>query len=197
MGGDHVDDEVRRAVFLDRDGVLNALVPDPESGKPESPLHAIDTELLPGASDAVDALRRADWLVVVASNQPAAAKGKATLAQLQAVHHRVRDALPPLDGWRYCLHHPEGADQRLAGPCLCRKPAPGLLIEAAFELELDLAESWFIGDSDSDVAAGIAAGCRTILVEHPESAHRRSGNAEADWRAADLAGAVRSILALP
>ena len=188
---------MRRAVFLDRDGVLNALVPDPDTGKPESPLHAMDTQLLPGAPDAVDALRRAGWVVVVASNQPAAAKGKATLSQLQAVHHRVRDALPPIDGWRYCLHHPDGPDERLGGPCLCRKPAPGLLIEAAFELELDLPNSWFIGDSDSDVVAGTAAGCRTILVEHPESAHRRSGSAEADWHAADVAGAVRSILALP
>jgi D-glycero-D-manno-heptose 1,7-bisphosphate phosphatase len=188
---------VSRAVFLDRDGVLNALAPDPQTGRPESPLHAKDVALLPGASEAVEALRRAGWSVVVASNQPAAAKGTATLSQLQLVHQRVREALPPLDGWRYCLHHPEGTDPRLGGPCLCRKPAPGLLIEAAFELELELADSWFIGDSDSDVAAGVAGGCRTILVEHPESAHRRSGKAEADWHAGDLAGAVRSILALP
>lgn len=194
MGGHDVE-PVRRAVFLDRDGVLNALVPDPESGRPESPLHAMDTELLPDAPAAVDALRRAGWLVVVVSNQPAAAKGKATLAALQAVHHKVRDALPPIDGWRYCLHHPDGTDDRLAGPCLCRKPAPGLLIEAAFELELDLAASWLVGDSDTDIAAGIAAGCRTLLVEHPDSAHRRSGSAEADWHAADLPGAVRTILA--
>jgi D-glycero-D-manno-heptose 1,7-bisphosphate phosphatase len=188
---------MRPAVFLDRDGVLNALVPDPETGRPESPLHAKDVQALRGASEAVDALRRAGWVVVVISNQPAAAKGKATLSQLQAVHHRVRDGLPPLDGWRYCLHHPEGSDQRLGGPCLCRKPAPGLLIEAAFELELDLPASWCVGDSDTDVEAGVAAGCRTVLVEHPESAHRRSGKEEADWHAADVAGAVRSILALP
>lgn len=188
---------MRPAVFLDRDGVLNALVPDPETGRPESPLRASDTALLPGASEAVDALRRAGWAVVVASNQPAAAKGKATLEDLRAVHHHVRDALPPVEAWRYCLHHPEGTVARLAGPCQCRKPAPGLLIAAAFELDLELPESWMVGDSDSDVAAGVAAGCRTVLIEHEPSAHRRSGTMAADRHAADLTGAVRAILALP
>ena len=183
-----------RAVFLDRDGVLNGLVPDPDSGRPESPLHAMDVRTLPGASEAVEALRRAGWAVVVVSNQPAAAKGNATLDDLRAVHHHVRDALPPLDGWRYCLHHPEGTVERLAGPCACRKPAPGLLIAAAFELDLDLPESWIVGDSDTDVEAGIAAGCRTVLVEHADSAHRRSGGAAADRHASDVGGAVRAIL---
>jgi D-glycero-D-manno-heptose 1,7-bisphosphate phosphatase len=153
--------------------------------------------LLPGAPEAVDALRRAGWAVVVASNQPAAAKGTATLDDLRAVHHRLRDALPPLDGWRYCLHHPDAAVELLAGPCPCRKPAPGLLITAAFELDLDLPESWMVGDADTDVEAGIAAGCRTILVEHPDSAHRRKGTTAADRHAADITGAVRAILDQP
>jgi D-glycero-D-manno-heptose 1,7-bisphosphate phosphatase len=185
----------RPAVFLDRDGVLNAAVPDPVSGLPESPLHARDTRVLPGAAEAVAALLGAGWAVVVASNQPGAAKGKATLEELRAVHAAVRDALPPLDGWRYCLHHPQGVAPQLSGTCPCRKPAPGLLLAAAFELDLDLPASWMVGDSDGDIGAGRAAGCRTILVEHADTAHRRGAGPEPHARAADLAAAVALVLA--
>ncbi len=168
---------MRPAILLDRDGVLNALVPHPDSGRPESPLRAADTELMPGAAEAVARLREAGWALVVASNQPSAAKATATIEELRAVHRVVRDALPDLDGWRYCLHHPEGTVAPYAGPCPCRKPAPGLMLAAAFELDLDLAASWMVGDADSDVEAGAAAGCRTALIAHPGSEHRRSGDA--------------------
>jgi D-glycero-D-manno-heptose 1,7-bisphosphate phosphatase len=178
----------RRAVFLDRDGVLNAVVPDPVTGRPESPLHARDTELLPGVADEVRALQADGWAVVVASNQPGAAKGKASLEDLYGVHAVVRDGLPDIDGWRYCLHHPDGVDPLLSGPCPCRKPAPGMLIEAAFVLDLDLRSSWMVGDSDGDVSAGSAAGCRTVLAEHPDSVHRRSAGVTPTLTVASLPG---------
>lgn len=188
----------RPAVFLDRDGVLCELVPDPLSGTPESPYAPEDVALVPGAAAAVRSLRDAGFATVVASNQPAAAKGRLTCAELRAVHDRVlallaaEDAAP--DAWRYCPHHPDGTVPELAGPCACRKPGDGLLREAAADLGLDLAASWMVGDSDTDVAAGQAAGCRTVLLAHPGSAHRRAGAARPTFTAPDLAVAVGRIV---
>lgn len=179
----------RRAVFLDRDGVLVEPVTDPRSGLPESPYRPEDVTLTEGATAALAALREAGWTLVVASNQPAAAKGTVTRAALEAVHARVAALLGDLiDDWRYCFHHPDAGDA-----CDCRKPAPGMLLAAAAELDLDLGASWMVGDSDSDVAAGRAAGCRTVLVTHPGSAHRRPGEAGATLTASRFPLAVRAI----
>lgn len=188
----------RRAAFLDRDGVLNALVPDPASGRLESPLDPRDVRLLPGAAAAARQLAAAGYALVGVSNQPAAAKGKISLEQLQEVQERALELLAAegvrFDGFRLCLHHPEAVVAELAGPCDCRKPAPGMLLDAAAELELDLPSSWMIGDTDTDIAAGHAAGCRTALIEHPGSAHKRDGGAGADLGADDLPAAVVAIL---
>ncbi len=188
----------RPAAFLDRDGVLDALVPDPVSGNFESPLHPRDVRLLPGAAAAARRLADAGFVLVGVSNQPAAAKGVVPLEQLLAVQERVLELLAAedvsFDGFRLCLHHPEGVVPDLSGPCACRKPAPGMLLDAATELELDLVSSWMVGDTDTDVAAGRAAGCRTALVESPGSAHKRAGAADADLKAPDLARAAAAIL---
>jgi D-glycero-D-manno-heptose 1,7-bisphosphate phosphatase len=184
----------RAAAFLDRDGVLNELVPNLLTGAPESPLQVDDVRLLAGAATAVRELARAGFVLVCVSNQPAAAKGEASVAQLRAVHERVVELLAQegavLDASRLCLHHPAGSTRELTGSCACRKPAPGMLLDAAAELGLDLSDSWMIGDADADVAAGRAAGCRTILLEHPPSAHRRMGAGRHAHLAADLASAV-------
>ena len=192
---------LRPAVLLDRDGVLNGLVLDPRLGRPEGPLRPVDAELLPGAGEAVRALQTAGWIVVVVSNQPAAAKATVTLGALGAVHERIASALAAEgaspDAWRYCLHHPDGVVEGLSGPCLCRKPAPGMLLAAAIELGLDLSRSWMVGDADSDVTAGDRAGCRTIRVAHPGSAHRRSEAVTPDHDVADVAAAAQLILSCP
>ena len=187
-----------RAVFLDRDGVLNEPVPDPVDGRPESPWRASDVALCVGAAAAVKALVEAGFEPVVVSNQPAAAKGKTTVEDLHAVNARVRELLAA-DGadirtWKICLHHPEATVPELAGGCDCRKPAPGMLLEAASELGISLSGSWIAGDSDADIGAGRAAGCRTVLVEHPLTAHRRSAGVKADATAIDLQGAAAIIL---
>jgi D-glycero-D-manno-heptose 1,7-bisphosphate phosphatase len=118
--------------------------------------------------------------------------------RLQAVHERVVELLSAegveLSGSRLCLHHPEGVVSELMGPCDCRKPAPGMLLDAAHALELDLASSWMLGDTDADVHAGLAAGCRTVLIEYPGSAHKRLGHATPDLLAADLADGVAQLL---
>lgn len=189
---------LRRAVFLDRDGVLNALVPDPLSGRWESPLRPEDVRLLPGAAAAARELADAGFALVGVSNQPAAAKGTVTLEQLLATHERVLELLLAegvrFDGFYLCTHHPDAVVADLRGPCDCRKPAPGMLLQAAAELELDLAASWMVGDTDTDVGAGRAAGCRTVLVENPRSDHKRGGDVTADVAVADLATAVAPIV---
>ena len=193
------DERVRAAVFLDRDGVLVEPVTDALLGTPESPYRAEDVALVAGAAEAIRALRAQGFLLVGVSNQPAAAKGNATLADLRAVHERTVELLAAhgadLDDWRYCLHHPAGVDGELGRPCDCRKPAPGLLLAAAADREIDLARSWMVGDSDSDVAAGIAAGTRTVLVEHRATAHRRHGDVAADLTVEDLNSATSAITA--
>lgn len=185
------------AVFLDRDGIINRLVHDPGTGTPESPYDPADVELETDAPWALEALAEAGYTLVVASNQPAAAKGSATAEQLDAVHERVVELLGPvasrIAAWRYCRHHPDSADPTLR-ECDCRKPSPGLLLDAARELELDLGRSWMVGDAERDVEAGRSAGCRTMLVENPDSAHRRPSATSADATAVTLRSAIGAIL---
>jgi len=184
-------------VFLDRDGVVNELVWNQRAAAYESPYDADQVALAPGAADAVAALRGVGLVLVAASNQPAAAKGYVGLEQLRAVHDRLvsllRAAGAELDDYRYCFHHPEGVDAQLGVACACRKPRPGMLLDAARAIGLDLGRSWMVGDSDIDVEAGQAAGCRTVLIENPRSAHRRRGEVTPDARAPDLVTAARVI----
>ena len=192
---------LRSAVFIDRDGVINELVPDSITGRPESPLRSDDVRLLPGAAETVQRLHEAGYVLVGVSNQPAAAKGSILVKDLLSLHARVVSLLAEsgavLDDWRLCMHHPQGVVPGLAKVCSCRKPAPGLLLDAARELNLDLATSWMIGDTDADIGAGLAAGCKTILVDQPSSAHKRDGSANQHWSARDLQQAADIVLAVP
>lgn len=170
------------------------LVPDALTGTDESPYHPADVELVAGVVDALRLLKRLGFVLVVASNQPAAAKGRRSLADLEAVHRRTVELLyvggVALDGWRYCFHHPAGVVESLSGECACRKPKPGLLLGAAAELEIDLARSWMVGDASTDVEAGHQVGCATILIDHPGSAHRRPPSGRRpDYTALDLLAA--------
>jgi D-glycero-D-manno-heptose 1,7-bisphosphate phosphatase len=191
----------RRAVFLDRDGTINALVTDPVSARPESPLRVEDVQLIPGAAAAARRLIEAGWVLVGISNQPAAAKGTVTLAQLAAIQARVIDLMAAegvaFTDFRICKHHPRGIVPGLSGSCDCRKPKPGLLLEAASANQIGLSASWMIGDSDADVLAGQAAGCRTVLLEHPPSAHRRSDAVNPTVVMPELGAATRWILSAP
>jgi D-glycero-D-manno-heptose 1,7-bisphosphate phosphatase len=188
----------RPAAFLDRDGVLNEAVPDPVSGALESPLEVEDVRLLPGAAMAVGELAQAGYSLVCVSNQPAAAKGKTTVQCLKAVHERVIELLGhegvQLEASRLCPHHPEGVVPELSGPCACRKPAPGMLFDAAAAVAIDLSASWMLGDTDADVQAGQAAGCGTVLIGYPGSAHKRLGRASPEVLAVDLADGVAQLL---
>jgi D-glycero-D-manno-heptose 1,7-bisphosphate phosphatase len=188
----------RPAVFLDRDGVLDELVDDAESKGGESPLRVDDVALCAEVGSSIARLRERGYVVIGVTNQPAAAKGRVSLADLEAVQARVVDLLASeaaeLDGWRWCLHHPAGVTPLLAVACACRKPAPGMLLEAAASFDLDLGRSWIVGDTDADAAAGAAAGCRAVIVTNPASAHKRLDGSRGDLRARDLAAAVELIL---
>jgi D-glycero-D-manno-heptose 1,7-bisphosphate phosphatase len=187
-----------RAVFVDRDGVVNELVPDRVSGLPESPLRVEDVALVPRAADALKALSDAGWLLIGVSNQPAAAKGTVTVARLEAVQAQVRELLRQegvaFDAFRLCLHHPDGVVPELSGPCVCRKPAPGMLLDAGRSLGVDFASCWMIGDTDSDVVAGRSAGCKTVLVEHQGSVHKRGQDASPDAVVPNLYAATQIVL---
>lgn len=184
---------------MDRDGVLNELVPDPVSGLGESPLSVTEVRLIPGAAAAAASLARRGFVLVCVSNQPAAAKGRASIAQLRAVHERVLELLAEegveVASSRLCLHHEHGVVPALSGSCDCRKPAPGMLLAAAGELGIDLSNSWMVGDTDADIAAGRAAGCMTLLLDNPGSVHKRLQAVEPDLRAGDLGEGATAICA--
>jgi D-glycero-D-manno-heptose 1,7-bisphosphate phosphatase len=146
---------VRPAVFLDRDGVINAAVV--RAGKPYPPARVEDVEILPGVEAALGELRRAGYVLVVVTNQPDVARGAQRRETVDAIHARLRAALP-LDAV-YCCFHDD------ADACACRKPAPGLVLDAARDLALDLAASFLVGDRWRDIEAGAAAGCRTVFID--------------------------------
>jgi D-glycero-D-manno-heptose 1,7-bisphosphate phosphatase len=146
----------RRAVFLDRDGVINAAVV--RDGKPYPPADVAAVEILPGVAAALTQLGLAGFVRVVVTNQPDVARGKQTREAIDAIHAHLRRELP-LDAIYACFH--DDADR-----CTCRKPAPGMLLDAARDLDLDLPNSFMIGDRWRDIDAGIAAGCRTIFINH-------------------------------
>jgi len=149
-----------RAVFLDRDGTINREVD--YLSQPEQ------LELLPGAAQAIALLNQAQIPVVVVTNQAGVARGFFTLEQVHAVHHRLDELLAAddahIDHYYICPHHPTPGIALLPVECDCRKPKPGLLLQAARELNLDLSGSVMIGDKLVDIEAGRAAGCATILV---------------------------------
>lgn len=161
----------RPAVFLDRDGVVNAMVYDPEHGLLDSPSTVDQVRLLEDAIPFVKAVKKAGFPVFLVTNQPGIAKGTLTHARLAAIHAhllaRFDRAGCPLDGVYVCTHHPKGTpagDPAHIKECDCRKPRPGMLLHAAREHGIDLARSYMVGDGLTDVQAGRAAGCKTVLV---------------------------------
>jgi D-sedoheptulose 7-phosphate isomerase len=190
----------KRAVFLDRDGVINRYAYNSEFGTMDTPATPEQFELLPRAGEAIAELNQLGLSVIVVSNQPGVAKGKLTPQLLDAITAKMVKELAAvgarLDQVLYCLHHPEASVAEYRAKCDCRKPSPGLLLRAAKEWELDLAESFLVGDGVQDILAGRAAGVGTVLL-----ASRRctvceefaSRGAQPGCVAGDLKQAVRAI----
>jgi len=145
----------RRAVFLDRDGVLNESIV--RQGKPYAPLSLAGFKLLPGVGDALQSLRDAGFLNIVVTNQPDVSAGKAKREDIDAIHAELKKL--PIDEVKVCFHG--DAEQ-----CACRKPRPGLLLEAASEHAIDLPSSFLVGDRWRDVGAAHAAGCTALFVDY-------------------------------
>jgi D-glycero-D-manno-heptose 1,7-bisphosphate phosphatase len=191
---------MKPAVFLDRDGVINELVLNPATGEFEPP-HSPDKLVL--VSDAIPALcdlQAAGFDLFLVSNQPDYAKGKTTLEQIRSVHEKL-DHIFESNGIRfrdyyYCYHHPQGIVPEYSYLCECRKPKPYFLVKAARDYGIDLAHSWMVGDRDTDIECGKAAGTLTILVLDPHSAGYR-GSGCPDYLAKNIRGAVRIILKNP
>ncbi|HKZ50241.1 MAG TPA: HAD family hydrolase [Dehalococcoidia bacterium] len=158
-----------RAVFLDRDGVINATLWNSTEEKWDSPYTLEDFQLLPGTAQAIRSMNELGYLTVVISNQPGVAKGKCSPQFLDALDRKMLLDLAQedarLDAIYYCLHHPDAQVESLRVACGCRKPKPDLLLRAARDFQIDLESSYFIGDQGVDVEAGLAAGCRTVLVQ--------------------------------
>ena len=146
---------VTRAVFLDRDGVINANVL--RDGKPVAPTRFADFRILPGVEDAAHRLKDAGYLLIVVTNQPDLRTGRTPRSEIDAMHAEILQRLP-IDAIKICDH--TDADQ-----CNCRKPKPGMLLEAAGEFGVDLRDSYLVGDRWRDIVAGQAAGCLTFFVE--------------------------------
>ena len=184
----------RRAIFLDRDGVLNV-----EVGYVRSP-QAL--QLLPGAAAAVRRINQSPCLAIAISNQSAVARGLMSEADLDRVHAQLGALLAAeharLDRIYYCPHYPEkgasGGRPEYQVACQCRKPAPGMILTAAAELNIDLARSIFIGDSTADMVAGARAGCQTVLVRTGYGGRDGKYPCRPDLVFDDLYAAIRGLL---
>jgi len=172
----------RRAVFLDRDGVL--VVPSFRNGRSFAPTTLEQFEIYPEAPECLSRLKQAGFLLVVVTNQPDVGAGRVRREIIEEMHMRLRQALP-LDAIKVCFH-------RQNENCTCRKPLPGLLLEAADELVVDLANSVMIGDRASDVEAGFAAGCSTVFIDLNYTAE--TPPKRVDFTAAGLTEAVNWLL---
>lgn len=157
-----------RAVFLDRDGVLNDLVYHEEEGHIGSPFSSKQLKVYPYAADTVKKIQEMGYQVIVISNQPGVAKKQFSYGELMKMNAKIKGELSSVgcsfDAEYYCLHHPHALIKKYKVECDCRKPKPGLLLRAAREHGLDLRNSYFVGDALIDVKAGKAAGCKTVLI---------------------------------
>ena len=172
----------RRAVILDRDGVINRSVV--RNGLPYPPATLAEFELLPGVPEACARLKAAGFLLIVATNQPDVGRGTTPQAAVDEIHAHLR-AILPIDRVEVCFHPGKGASE-----CDCRKPKPGMLLRAARDLGLDLAQSWMVGDRWRDIDCGHAAGCRTIFIDYGYAEPLRE---KPDFSAGHLAAAADII----
>lgn len=179
-----------RAVFLDRDGTINVEV--------EHLDHESKLELIDGAAEGITLLRKAGFKIVVVTNQSVIARGRISEGKLRQIHWALSESLlsngARFDAVYYCPHHPQEGNGDYTISCDCRKPKPGMLLQASREMEIDLSRSYIVGDKLSDLEAGRAAGCSEILVRTGYGPHSeallKEGNHRPDYVADDLLDAA-------
>ena len=170
-----------RAVFLDRDGVINKA--KVVGNKPYPPATVEALEILPGVEQATRLLHEAGWKLIVVTNQPDVARGKVSISDVEKINRSLYETLP-LDEIRTCFH--DDMDN-----CACRKPKPGLILAAAFELRIDLSNSFMVGDRWRDIEAGRSAGCKTCFIDYRYDEQLRS---TPDYRVNSLLDLTQIIL---
>ncbi len=157
-----------KAVFLDRDGVLNPLIYYPDAGIVDSPFTATQFKLFPRVARAVRLFNELGLRVIVVSNQPGIAKKHFTAEVLRACERKLMDGISRgggrVDAIYYCLHHPDSKVKSLRKHCRCRKPGIGMLQAAARRFKLSLSDCYMVGDGITDIVAGRRAGCKTVLI---------------------------------
>jgi D-glycero-D-manno-heptose 1,7-bisphosphate phosphatase len=162
---------MKRALFLDRDGVINRMVAYPDGF--DSPQRPDDVKLVTDITQVIKEARSLGYQIIVVTNQPGVAKGKYSLFQEKRICQRVRQLLTleeaDWDDYFCCPHHPLAIVEELRVECECRKPKPGLLLNAAKKYQLDLPKCLYLGDGEVDVLAGKAVGCKTLIFLHKEN----------------------------
>jgi D-glycero-D-manno-heptose 1,7-bisphosphate phosphatase len=170
-------------IFLDRDGVINR--PLIRAGKPYPPVNLEEFEILPGVHEACQLLKKLGFLLVIATNQPDVSRGTLVREVVETIHASLLQQLP-IDRVMTCFH----AGAAYGDPCECRKPQPGMLMEAAKALRIDLAKSFMIGDRWRDVDCGFNAGCKTIFIDW---GYEEKLTRDPDFHAHDLLDAAKMI----
>lgn len=180
---------MKRAFFLDRDGTINV--------EKEYLYQIHDFEFIRGVPEAIRMINEAGYLVVVVTNQSGVARGYYTEEDVEILHRHIAQQLAAhqahVDLWLYCPHHPDGRGS-YSLPCTCRKPHPGMLKEAATRYNIDLEQSYMIGDKLADIGAGLAVGCRTVLVRTGYGAEEEDMVSSSTLVSDDLLEAVKSLL---
>ena len=187
---------MHKAIFLDRDGVLNYPVFNSVTNEYEAPHKAEDFKLFPNVIESLKELHDLGYKLFVVSNQPDFAKGKTTLENLKSVHTQMHSILTEnnifLSEYYYCYHHPKGTVPEYTVVCECRKPKDLFLRQAKEKYGLDLRSSWMIGDRDVDIYCGQTSGTKTILITLKQS-KKQAGQSNPDFKAESLAEAVKII----
>jgi len=157
-----------KAIFLDRDGVINEIIYHKEMGVIDSPFTVEQFKLLPNAAKAINKFHSLGYKVIIVSNQPGLAKDNFTLEIFEKMKEKMRKELKKngaeIDAEYYCFHHPYAKVKKYKKNCDCRKPKPGMILKAAKNHNIDLAKSWMIGDGITDIKAGQTAGCKIIFI---------------------------------
>ncbi len=187
-----------KAVFLDRDGVINYPVLNPKTNEYEAPHNEKDLKLFPGVIGSLKELLELNYKLFLISNQPDCAKGKTSLEGLQSVQKKLNSIFLKKNiiftEYYYCYHHPQGIVSEYSTVCECRKPGNLFLRKARLQYSLNMPSSWMIGDRDSDIHCGQSMGLKTILIKQFHS-DGKSGQSNPEYKADDLTKAVSIIKA--
>lgn len=185
-----------RAVFLDRDGVINYPVLNPKTNEYEAPHNEADFNLIPGVIESIKELASLNYKLFLVSNQPDYAKGKTSLENLTSVHNKMHNIFSNNNikfcEYYYCYHHPQGIIPEYTIKCKCRKPENLFLSKAKLKYGLDINNSWMIGDRDVDILCGQSIGAKTILIKQKHT-DGKSGQSNPEHKVANLSDAVKII----